>query len=108
MPLQTNLFGATPEQISGFSPEQTYFAFGSEFGRGTRQRDYFKNQFQPIYNQFQGEIQRNIMSGEPLNQQQSFLNFLGAFPFTERFASLPPSVRGGQRSRFAPQASFRF
>ena len=105
---RTDLYGATPEQISDWAPRDTYFAFGSEFGRGAKKRDYFKNEFQPIYNEYLGERQRSLLSGDPLDNQQSFLNFLGKLPFNDRFSSLPPSVRGGQRSRFAPQTSFRF
>jgi hypothetical protein len=95
-------------------PRRTYFGFGDQFGgsgssgRGQVQRNYFQNQFQPIFDEFTGQLSQNIMQGQEPFQQQSFQEFLGELPFSQRFASLPPSMRGGQRGRFAPQATFRF
>jgi len=100
--------------ILGAAPRETYFGFGDQFGgrggsgRGQAQRNYFQNQFQPIFDEFTGQITQNIRGGQDPFQQQSFQEFLGELPFSQRFASLPPSMRGGQRSRFAPQATFRF
>ena len=100
--------------ILGFSPRDTYFGFGNQFtGRGPSaggqtQRNYFRNQFQPIFDEFTGVLSQNLMQGQTPEQQPSFQEFLGDLPFSQRFASLPPSMRGGQRGRFAPQAAFQF
>jgi len=95
-------------------PRKEYFGFSDQFGgrtalgRGQKQRDYFQNQFENIHDEFTGQIARNVRLGEDPSQRQTFTEFLGEFPFSQRFASLPPSMRGGQRGRFAPQAAFRF
>ena len=119
MTMQNPIYGGSGPtdywaDILGGSPRETYFSFGDQFGgrtafgRGQRQRNYFQNEFQPIFDEFTGQVAQNIRGGQDPYQQQSFQEFLGEFPFSQRFASLPPSMRGGQRGRFAPQAAFRF
>ena len=110
MAMQNDLWA----DILAKAPRETYFGFGNQFtGRGPSaggqtQRNYFRNQFQPIFDEWSGQQARNLMQGQTTEQQPTFQEFLGELPFSQRFASLPPSMRGGQRGRFAPQAAFRF
>lgn len=114
--------GADPSEfwqgIIDSSPRETYFGFGNRpkgpssggwgSSGGQNKRRYFQNQFQPIFDEFTGQVSRNLMQGQSTTQQPSFQDFLGDMSFNERFARIPPSMRGGNRGRFAPQASFRF
>ena len=119
MTMQNPVYGGSGttsfwDDILAAAPRETYFGFGDQFGgstalgRGQVQRNYFRKQFQPIFDEFTGQISQNLMQGQTPEQQPSFQEFLGELPFSQRFASLPPSMRGGQRGRFAPQAAFRF
>tara|TARA_R110000824_G_scaffold8287_2_gene37385 strand:- start:23 stop:394 length:372 start_codon:yes stop_codon:yes gene_type:complete len=114
--------GFTPSEfwqgIIDSSPRETYFGFGNKStgpssvgwgsSGGQNKRRYFQNQFQPIFDEFTGQVSRNLMQGQGTTQQPSFQDFLGGMSFDERFASIAPSMRGGNRGRFAPQAAFRF
>ena len=110
MTMQGNLW----DDILADEQRKTYFGFSDQFtGRGPlaggqNQRNYFQNQFQPIFDEFHGQQARNLMQGQTPEQQPTFRGFLSELPFSQRFASLPPSMRGGQRGRFAPQAAFQF
>ena len=106
------------QNIRNDSDRETYFGFGDRFtgpftgggtsSRGQNQREYFQNQFQPIFDEWNGQIARNLRQGLQIKDHQTFENFLGGIAFSDRFASLAPSMRGGNRGRFAPQAAFSF
>jgi hypothetical protein len=92
--------------LLGEEPRAAFFSFQNQFGRSPNQRRFFQNQFSNIQNEFLGQLGRQLRQG--MIPQKSFTNFLGDFPFTQRFASLPPSQRGAQTGRFAPRAVFDF
>ena len=89
-------------------PRATFFSNQSRFGQGAKQRNFFQNQFQTIFDQFTGQIAQNIQQGDDPFHQQSFQDFLGQFSFNDRFRSLAPSVAGRGTRQLAPQATFRF
>jgi len=83
-----------------------YFSFQDRFGQSPTQRNWFENQFSNIRNEFLGTLGQQIRQGQTPNAQ--FTDFLQAFPFSQRFSALPPSMRGAATSRFAPQTRFFF
>ena len=103
-----------PEDILREAPQQTFFSFQNQFGRGPTQRSYFQGQFQEIFNQYLGmrgqQLRRDIQAGGAPSAAggtaPNFLDFMGDFNFSEQFAAIPPSMRGGTTGRFAPSARF--
>jgi len=95
------------------------FLEGSELGRrssffsfvnqqqGPQQR-FFQNQFQQIQNQFLGQLGQSLRDDPGQLPPQTFGSFLEAFPFEDRFAGLPPALRGALTNRFAPSLRFFF
>ena len=115
----------------GDVPQAAYFSFQDQFGQTPRgvtspgQRQYFQNQFQNIHNQFMGQLGEQLRRGQAPTRQ--FTDFLSEripqggrtegvpvaptrpIPFAERFASLPPILRGDySASRLSPRGRFLF
>jgi hypothetical protein len=98
-----DLFG----DLLGEEPRAAFFSFQDQFGqRSPNQRRYFQNQFSNIHNEFLGKLGQQLRQG--VMPQQTFTDFLGGLPFSQRFASLPPEMRGGQQSRLSPRTAFNF
>ena len=77
-------FSSTPFQ-GGFSPVQ---------------QQYWSGQYGDVINQYQGELGSAFRTG---GTAPSFLQYLEDVPWTERYASLSPSLRpGGGSRRFNP------
>jgi len=79
-----------------FLQEEPQAAF---FGRlqgltDPRRRRFFEDQFQPTFNQFQGQLGSNLQAGQDPFAQQSFSDFLGDFDFNQAFFRGP--IRGRQ------------
>jgi|6_EtaG_2_1085325.scaffolds.fasta_scaffold285270_2 hypothetical protein len=87
-------------------PKMTYYGMQGQFGGSPRQKQYFEGQFGDIHNQFLGSLGSSMMQNQW--PTQTWQGFLGQYPFTERFASLPPSFRGGLTGRFSPQTRFMY
>jgi hypothetical protein len=98
------------QQFLNYEPKFSYYGMNtadtSPFGSSPAGRRRFQSQFQDIYNEFLGQQGQALMGGQM--PQQNFTQFLGDYPFTERYAALPPGMRGTQTRGFAPQASFRY
>ena len=95
-------------------PRTTYQSFQNLFsGRSPLQQQYFNTQFTPTYNRYLGNLGSTLRSG--VLPTTTFTDYLsgqftptnGLDPFTRRFGSIPPEMRGGSPGRrFNPQ--FRF
>ena len=107
------------------SPQATYFGYQDQWGqrpqpgRGFQgqtaqnqgQKRYYQNQFQNIHNQWLGEQARLMTQGQQsgtgyydaLGTPPSFSQFLETMPWTQRYAALPPALRGAGTSQFNPQ-----
>lgn len=95
-------------------PQIGYYA--ALYGGGNvpkNQQRHFGGQFNDIYSQYLGtqgqglkEAQSKGLSlADYLNDdslQTKFTDYLDQNPFTERYAQLPPELRGQSTSRFAP------
>lgn len=106
MPTDNDIFGISPRQLLGADPESAFFSFQNQFGRSQNQRRFFQNQFQNIQSEFLGTLGQQLRQG--MNPSGDFTSFLEQVPFTDRFASLAPSIRGAQTNRFSPRAVFDF
>lgn len=83
-----------------------YFGRQAQFGRAPTQRRFFENEFSNIRNQFLGTLGSMALQGqEPIG---SFSDYIGGINFNQRFAALPPALRGASMGRFAPQTRFLF
>jgi hypothetical protein len=103
------LFPGFENPFEGFlsqDPQAAYSSFSDRFGASPIQQQYFQGQFGDIRNQFLGELGRQARGGQL--PQGTFTSFLEGFPFAERFAALPPSIRGAFTSRFAPKTLVEF
>jgi hypothetical protein len=95
-------------ELLGEEPRAAFHSFQDQFGQSQNQRRFYQGQFSNIQNEFQGKLIEQIRQGTTPSLQQTFTRFLGGFPFSDRFASMAPSIRGAQTNRFAPQARFDF
>lgn len=105
-----------PNPFSQFmiqEPKLAYYGMGgmepggtSPYGSSPQARRRFQSQFQNIYNEFLGQ-QGQALMGQKM-PDQTFSQFLGQYPFTERYSALPPAMSGMQQRTFAPQASYRY
>ena len=83
-------FGAGP---SAASP------FGGGYSPAAQQ--YWSGQYGNVMNQYEGELGRAMRLGQ--EPPMSFHDYLGKYPWTERYSSLSPRLRpGGTTSRLAP------
>jgi hypothetical protein len=80
--------------------------FGSPFGTSPASRRYFQGQFQNIYDEFLGKQGRALQGGQM--PTQNFQQFLQAFPFTQRYSSLPPEMTGRTLGSFAPRVQYSY
>jgi len=80
--------------------------FGNPFGASPASRRYFQGQFQNIYDDFLGTQGKSLQRGEM--PAQNFQQFLQEFPFTQRYASLPPEMTGRSLGNFAPRVQYSY
>ena len=66
----------------------------------SRQAQYFGNQYGDIRNEYYGSLGQTVRGGGWPDLRWE--DFLRSFPFTERYAGLPPQVRGMGEGRFNP------
>ena len=81
-------------------PRAAYFGFQNLFGKTPARKNYYQNQFQRIYDEYLGTLGQQALGGQAPTTK--FVDFMRAFPFTERYAQLPPSMRGEFPGRFNP------
>ena len=80
--------------------------FGNPYGTSPASRRYFQGQFQNIYNDFLGQ-QGGALQGGQL-PSQTFTQFLQQYPFTQRYAALPPELTGRTLGSFAPRVQYSY
>ena len=80
--------------------------FGNPFGTSPASRRFFQGQFQNLYDEFLGQQGRALQGGQM--PAQNFQQFLQAFPFTQRYSSLPPEMTGRTLGSFAPRVQYSY
>ena len=80
--------------------------FGNPSGTSPASRRYFRGQFQNIYNDFLGQQGRALQGGQL--PSQTFTQFLQQYPFTQRYAALPPELSGRTLGSFAPRVQYSY
>ena len=80
--------------------------FGNPYGTSPASRRYFQGQFQNIYNDFLGQQGRALQGGQL--PSQTFTQFLQQYPFTQRYAALPPELTGRTLGSFAPRVQYSY
>ena len=69
------------------------------------QRRFFENQYQNVFNDYLGNLGSQVRGGNA--PTESFAQFTQNFPFSARYADLPPGQRVGSPMRtFAPRTRF--
>jgi len=106
----------TPDLIWGdvmdFQPNIPYFGMLSQQSFSPNQQNYYNNNFQDVFNQYQGALYHNIQNGLQGGSQLNAGNFPGSlrwnnwiqdFNFQDNYRQLPMSQRGGNTSaQFSP------
>ena len=65
------------------------------------QREQFRTGYGDVTRQYMGALGQALRTG---GQAPTFVDYLGDMPWTQRYSSLPPSLRpGGSFQRFAPR-----
>ena len=80
--------------------------FGNPYGTSPASRRYFQGQFQNIYNDFLGQQGRALQGGQL--PSQTFTQILQQYPFTQRYAALPPELTGRTLGSFAPRVQYSY
>jgi hypothetical protein len=83
-----------------------FFSFGDQIGQGENQQRSFQNQFSGFYNQYLGQLGRELRGGAGPTELSSMQDFFNTNPVTQSFAGLPPSMTGESTGRFAPRTRF--
>ena len=93
------------------SPGAAYFSYADQWSSPAQQQ-YYQNQFQNVYNQYLGTLGTALRSGASGTEgapsisdigQMSFTNYLGDMNWTDRYTSLPPTMRGDYTSSYNPR-----
>ena len=81
-------------------PRLPYYSYANQQAKSPGQRRFFESDFSNFYNQYLGQLGTQLMGGQ--DPTLKFTDYLGQTPFTERFSSLPPQLRGENPSRYNP------
>lgn len=104
-----------PNPFEDFLEENPEFllegAIGQQPNQSANRQSFFRNKFNAIFGQFQGELSRQILSGD--DPTLRFSDFLEGdtpdqFSFQNFAAGFSPSDRGESTARFAPRTRFLF
>ena len=108
----TNPFSNILEEL----PQAAYYSSpaGQSFAKQSpKQRSFFENQFQNIYNSYLGALGAQIREGGlPTLQLQDYLEttnpYTGTDLFSSRYQAQTPAQRGDYTSYIAPRTRFMY
>ena len=90
-------------------PKTAYFSFSNEFGgpqKSQRQQNFFRDQFSNIYNQYLGNLGRQVRAGQVPTEQ--FQDFMGGFDFADWYRQQTSfQQRNPNQSSFAPNTQWQ-
>ncbi len=86
-------------ETPGEPQQAAYYAYQPQWG-GTRQQKYYQGQFANVQNEYLGKLGQQILGGGA--PTLNFTDFLSQVPWTQRYAQMPPSMRGFSASQFNP------
>jgi len=103
-PFGRDYWQTDPSTQAERAPSQAFVEAGG-FSPGAQQ--YWSGQYGNVMSQYLGSIGSDIRADrEPA---ENFVDYLGRYPWTERYTALSPSMRGGSSmSRFAPAARWAY
>jgi hypothetical protein len=110
----TSPFGGDFSSFLEDVPRASFFSFQDQFGGGNgqgvsnpAQERFFQSQFSDIYNQYLGNLGRQIRNQPNQMPTGTFTGFLSQPNFfRNQFQSLPPSFRGINQLPFAPPSQW--
>ena len=82
-------------------PSTGFFSAIKPFGTSPRRRQFFENQFQPMYNRYQGEWGQQVRQGQFPTLR--FDDFLSNRDFSREFMEQPRYNRGVSSTFFNPR-----
>jgi|TARA_R100000306_G_scaffold61621_1_gene64764 hypothetical protein len=111
-------YGNFWKDVLQYEPQAAYFSaapFGTRataanpFGGGysPASQRYWSGQYGNVMNQYVGEAGRRMRAGQDPSSM-SFFDYLEQYPWTERYSSISPLLRGGGVSRFNPSARYMY
>ena len=98
-------------KLLGTAPEAAYHSYQTDWA-SPNQQQYYQNQFQNIYNQYLGSLGASLRQGAEGGEgaptvkeavSPTFTDYLGNYDWTNRYTSLPPTMRGDFTSQFNPR-----
>ena len=93
------------------SPGAAYYSYADQWSSPAQQQ-YYQNQFQNVYNQYLGTLGSALRMGASGGEgapsmsdigQMRFTDFLGDYDWTNRYTSLPPTMRGDFTQSYNPR-----
>ena len=88
------------------TPSLAYFSAAPfQDASAPAQRRYWEGQYGNVSNQYAGAVGSALRTG---GQGPSFTQFLEDMPWTERYTSLSPSMRGESYRRYAPTTRYAY
>jgi hypothetical protein len=89
-----NPFNQYTGDMLEYKPELAYFSSpaGKTFAKAPARRQFFQRSFGDIYNQYLGALGSQIRGGGA--PEMKFQDFLESDPFTKRYTSMTPEMRG--------------
>ena len=97
----------TSPRIAMIDAEVGRQALPASFGTAPirrRQQDYLSGQYSNLYNQYRGNLARQMTTpGIRPSEFSSFADFLRDIPMATRYSQMTPSQRGVGTSKFAPR-----
>ena len=97
-PFGRDYWQTDPSTQAERAPSQTFVEAG---GYAPAAQRYWSGQYGNVMNQYMGTVGKSLREGE--FPSLTFTDYLGQYPWTERYTALSPAMRqGGGISRFAP------
>jgi|TARA_R100000306_G_scaffold25444_1_gene28530 hypothetical protein len=107
--MANNDFGSFwKDYVLPVAPEAAYFS-AAPFSGGSSPvgQQYWGGQYGNVSNQYLGYLGQEARAGR--DPEDTFLDYLEKYPWTERYTAMGPGMRpGGRTSRFAPATRYVF
>jgi hypothetical protein len=101
-PSSTGVFGDKGlfKDLLAEDPRAAFFSFAPKLARTQSQREFFQDFFPTVHDEFLGQVGSGLRQQEI--SQTTFTDFLGKFPFLQRYLEATAGERATAQRRLAP------